>query len=96
MNDAICTSCDEPCKEEDINSEGECPSCAPTYNEDEDDGPEHCQLCNGTGEGQVDGTRCTAPDCDGGAIRPKPERDEPEPDNDFDDRDYGPYGYSPE
>ena len=48
------------------------------------------------GEGQVDGSSCTNPDCDGGVIKPKQERDEPEPD-DYDEREdranYGRWGY---
>jgi len=63
---------------------------------EDEDGPEYCSICNGTGEGRVDGSSCTAPNCDAGVIKPKQEREEPEPDDDFDDRDYGPYGYSPD
>lgn len=58
----------------------------------------HCTSCNGTGEGQVDGARCTS--CGGsGQVTPANLKDdfvEPDPDDDFDDRDYGPYGYSPD
>lgn len=44
--------------------------------EDEDDGERLCSSCNGTGEGQYDGSRCYA--CKGwGVIKP---REEPDPD----------------
>jgi hypothetical protein len=59
---------------------------------------EHCTSCNGTGEGQVDGSHCTS--CGGSGrieLKSDDDYDGPDPDEyDFDDKDYGPYGYSPD
>ena len=84
-----CEGCGEMFDADELRGElGFCKDCI--------DEPEHCQTCNGTGEGQVDGSSCTNPDCDGGVIKPKQERDEPEPD-DYDEREdranYGRWGY---
>jgi hypothetical protein len=89
----ICTRCDEPCEESEINEKGECPDCA---EQDEDDGPEHCSTCNGSGEGMVDGSRCSR--CGGsGVIQHKdPDDFDPPDSDDFSDKDFGPYGYSDE
>jgi len=114
----ICTSCDEPCEESEVNEKGECPYCAghwecvdcnKEFGEDDtkvstDDGPVcsdcaydrgHCDKCDGTGEGMVDGSHCTK--CGGSGQLPvgsKDDFDPPDPDDNFTtDRDYGPWGY---